>query len=62
VPIEVKPDRKVSSASLRDFVEKSRAPNAIRFSSKNIGFEGGILILPLYAAYCVDEQSLIMMG
>ena len=62
VPIEVKSGRNVSSASLRNFVDKSKAPYAIRFSSKNIGYEGGILSLPLYAAYCVDEQSLIMVG
>jgi len=51
VPIEVKSGRNVSSASLRNFVDKSKAPYAIRFSSKNIGYEGGILSLPLYAAY-----------
>lgn|GEM_PF-2473829 len=58
VPIEVKSGDNVSSASLSKYQKRSNAPVAIRISTRNLGFENSILSVPLYAAFCIDEQSI----
>jgi len=62
VPIEVKSGDNVRSASLRNYQEACKAPYSIRLSTKNFGFASGILSVPLYAAFCIDEQSLDKRG
>jgi predicted AAA+ superfamily ATPase len=59
VPLEVKSGENVSSASLEAYRRKSKASHAIRLLAKNFGFENGILSAPLYAAYCIDERSIL---
>lgn len=59
VPLEVKSGSRVSSASFQSYLRKSEAPFGVRLSEKNIGEEGGIISLPLYAAFCVDEDFLM---
>lgn len=53
VPIEVKSGSNVSSSSLRVFMGKYNPNFAIRMSTNNFGFEGGIRSIPLYAAFCI---------
>jgi len=59
IPVEVKSGDNVNSASLNMYIKKSKCPFAIRISAKNYGFENGILSVPLYAAFCIDEQSML---
>jgi len=59
IPIEVKSGDNVRSISLRHYQQKTGAPYAIRLSTKNFGYENGIFSVPLYAAFCLDEQSLV---
>ena len=59
VPIEVKSGSNVRSRSLGLYREKANAPLAIRISSKNFGWANGILSVPLYAAFCIDDSSLL---
>jgi len=58
VPIEVKSGDNVASASLNSYRKKSKAPVAVRISARNFGLENGIFSVPLYATFCLDEQSL----
>lgn len=58
VPMEVKSGANVRSRSLNAYREKSKAPVAVRISEKNFGFESGILSIPLYAVFCLEEESL----
>ena len=53
IPIEVKSSENVRSKSLQQFVSKYKPPYALRFSTKNFGFENNIKSVPLYAAFCV---------
>jgi predicted AAA+ superfamily ATPase len=59
IPIEVKSGDNVRSTSLINYRDKTAAPYAIRISARNFGFENGILSVPLYAAFCIDERALI---
>ena len=59
IPIEVKSGSRVSSTSFQSYLRKSMAPFGVRLSEKNIGEDGGIISLPLYAAFCVDENFLM---
>jgi len=56
VPVEVKSSSHVKSKSLYAFLEEYDIPFAVRVSSKNFGFEGGIFNVPLYAAFCLDKD------
>ena len=58
VPIEVKSGSNVRSRSLNAYRKKCGTAVAVRISEKNFGFEGGILSVPLYATFCLDEESL----
>lgn len=59
VPIEVKSGKNVSATSLKRYQEKSGALVAVRISEKNFGREGGILSVPLYATFCLNEDTLL---
>lgn len=62
IPFEVKSGANVRSASLRRFMEKSEAPCAVRLSAKNFGMENKTYSVPLYAAFCLDEQALMLLS
>ncbi|MCB1189870.1 MAG: ATP-binding protein [Leptospiraceae bacterium] len=55
IPVEVKSSERVRSKSLSQFVSKYSPAYSIRISAKNFGFENGILSLPLYAVFCMQE-------
>lgn len=53
IPIEVKSGNNVKSVSLNIYINKFKPKYAIRFSTRNFGFENNIKSIPLYAAFCV---------
>jgi predicted AAA+ superfamily ATPase len=57
VPVEVKSGRNVGSKSLSVYVDKYKPSHAIRISAKNFGLENGIKSVPLYAAFCIKNES-----
>ena len=59
IPLEVKSGDNIRSTSLTRFMEKSKASCALRLSTKNFGREGRLFSVPLYAAFCIDEKSLM---
>ena len=50
------------SRSLAAFMEKSKAPCALRLSAKNFGMTDRVFSVPLYAAFCIDEQALMQIN
>ena len=59
IPVEVKSSDNVRSKSMGVFVSNYDVPYAIRISSKNMGFENGVLSVPLYAAYRITAENTI---
>ncbi|MDR0523043.1 MAG: ATP-binding protein [Candidatus Methanoplasma sp.] len=57
IPVEVKASARVGSRSLSAFMGEYGPRVAARVSAKNFGFEGGILSVPLYAAFCLDGSA-----
>jgi predicted AAA+ superfamily ATPase len=53
IPVEVKASDNVRSRSLQVYMERYRPHYAIRLSTRNFGFAGNILSVPLYAAHCI---------
>lgn len=53
IPIEVKSGNNVKSVSLNIYINKYKPQYAIRFSTRNFGFENNIKSIPLYAAFCI---------
>ena len=53
IPIEVKSGNNVRSISLNMYMQEYKPKYAIRFSTRNFGFENNIKSIPLYAAFCV---------
>ncbi len=53
IPIEVKSGNNVRSVSLNMYINKYNPKYAIRFSTRNFGYENNIKSIPLYAAFCV---------
>ena len=53
IPIGVKSGNNVKSVSLNMYINKYKPKYAIRFSTRNFGFENGIKSIPLYAAFCI---------
>ncbi|KAA6328909.1 hypothetical protein EZS27_022237 [termite gut metagenome] len=53
IPVEVKAGVRVHSKSMGVFMTKYKCPYGIRISKKNFGFENGIKLVPLYAAFCI---------
>lgn len=54
IPIEVKSGNNVKSASLNMYIDEYKPKYAIRFSTRNFGFENNIKSIPLYAVFCVN--------
>ena len=52
IPIEVKGGNNVKSRSLNIYINEYKPKYAIRFSTRNFGFENNIKSIPLYAAFC----------
>ena len=50
---EVKAGEHTKSRSLNRFLQEYRPPYAIRWSTRNIGEQGQVLSLPLYAIFCL---------
>ena len=53
IPIEVKSGNNVKSASLNMYMKEYKPKYAIRFSTRNFGFENNIKSVPLYAVFCI---------
>lgn len=53
IPIEVKSGINNRSKSLNVYIEQNKPKYAIRFSTRNFGFENNIKSIPLYAVFCV---------
>ena len=51
--LEVKSGNNVRSVSLNMYINKYNPKYAIRFSTRNFGYENNIKSIPLYAAFCV---------
>lgn len=59
IPVEVKSGRRTNSKSLNEYIKKYNPIYSIRISSKNFGFENNIKSVPLYAIFCINDNSLI---
>lgn len=53
IPIEVKSGKNVRSVSLNMYINEYRPKYAVRFSTRNFGFENNIKSIPLYAVFCI---------
>jgi len=53
IPIEVKSAENVKAKSLSVFIESYKPAYAIKFSTKNFGFENNRKTVPLYASFCI---------
>ena len=58
IPIEVKSGNHVKARSLNNYIEEYKPKYAIRISGKNFGFQNNIKSVPLYAVFCITEDSL----
>lgn len=54
IPIEVKSGNNIKSVSLNMYIKKFVPKYAIRFSTRNFGYENNIKSIPLYAAFCIN--------
>jgi len=57
IPLEAKSSENVRSKSLRSYTDIHKPEYSIRVSAKNFGFEGGIKSIPLYAVYCLKDET-----
>ena len=53
IPIEVKSGNRVRSVSLNMYINTYKPQYAMRFSTRNFGWENNIKSIPLYAAFCI---------
>jgi len=53
IPIEVKSADNTKSKSLTVYIGSYKPAYAVKLSMKNFGFEDGLKIVPLYAAFCL---------
>lgn len=58
IPIEVKTSNHTKSRSLNNYMKEFNPKYCIRLSSKNFGFKNNIKSVPLYAAFCINKNSL----
>lgn len=58
IPLEVKTSNHTKSRSLNNYMNEFKPKYGIRLSSKNFGFKNNIKSVPLYAAFCIDKNSL----
>lgn len=61
VPVEVKTGEHVRSRSLSVYRQRFSPRLSIRVSTRNFGFEDGIVSIPPYALWLLDEQSISML-
>lgn len=59
IPVEVKTSDHVRSRSLSVYRSRFNPALSIRLSTRNFGLENGIFSVPLYAAWLLNEESLI---
>ena len=57
IPVEAKSGENVRSDSLKEYIRKYSPGYAIRVSARNFGFENGIKSVPLYAAFCIKDDT-----
>ncbi len=53
IPIEVKSADNVKAKSLNVYIESFKPSYAVKFSTKNFGFENNRKTVPLYASFCI---------
>ena len=58
IPLEVKTNVHVKARSLNNYINEYKPKYAIRVSMRNFGFKNGIKSVPLYAVFCITEDSL----
>ena len=58
IPLEVKTSTHVKARSLTNYIQEYNPKYAIRVSSRNFGFKNNIKSVPLYAVFCINEDSL----
>ena len=58
IPLEVKTSNHIKSRSLNNYMQEFNPKYGIRLSSKNFGFKNNIKSVPLYAAFCINKNSL----
>lgn len=58
IPLEVKVGTHIKSRSLSNYVKEYNPKYAIRLSMRNFGFENNIKSVPLYAVFCINQDSL----
>lgn len=58
IPLEVKAGTHIKSRSLSNYVKEYNPKYAIRLSMRNFGFENNIKSVPLYAVFCINQDSL----
>ncbi len=59
VPIEVKANEHVRSRSLSVYRERFNPLLSIRLSTRNFGLDDGLLSVPLYAAWLLNEENIL---
>lgn len=57
IPVEVKSAENTQAKSLKIYIEKYKPKYAIKICSKNFGYVKGIKTIPLYAVFCLNENS-----
>ena len=57
IPVEAKSGENVRSDSLKEYIRKYSPRYAIRVSARNFGYENGIKSVPLYAAFCIKDDT-----
>lgn len=58
IPLEVKTSNHTKSRSLSNYMKEFTPKYGIRLSSKNFGFKNKIKSVPLYAAFCINKDTL----
>jgi len=53
IPLEVKSADNVKAKSLNVYMESFKPAYAVKFSTKNFGFENKRKTVPLYASFCI---------
>lgn len=57
IPVEVKSAENTQAKSLKIYIEKYKPKYAIKICSKNFGYVKEIKTIPLYAVFCLNENS-----
>ncbi len=57
IPIAVQTFGGQGSGSLQKYMDAYRPAYAIRLSPENFGFADGVRTVPLYAAFCLEEDA-----